>query len=148
MTRLSAAPGVHCHAGAWALLLAVLTLGDGPAFAAPEAQRRIAPPDAVTCPRDHLTVHEGRVITYQRRSDRTLLRIRTDAATIEAVTLAHPGTRDPSPWFLMERAPFGAADWSRIERAPGRLRPGLRVAAWVCSTGAATLIDWQLPRSP
>lgn len=154
MRRNAAPPDTHRHARACALLLVLLALDGGHAFAAPAAQaapvalRRVAPPEAVTCPRDQLTVHEGRVIAYQRGMDRTLLRIRTDAATTETVTLTHAGTRDPSPWFLLERAAFSARDWSRIEVAPGRLRPGLRVAAWVCSADAATLIDWQLPRSP
>lgn len=111
-----------------------------------EAGRRVAPPEAVSCPRDKLTLFSGTVISYRRVVGVTALRIRTDWATTESVRILHPGSDDPSAWFLIERAPFTSADWARIESSPGRLRPAMRAAAWVCSDGRPPLIDWQPPQ--
>lgn len=105
----------------------------------------MAPPDAASCPRDKLTVFSGVVIAYRRAVGATTLRIRTDWATLESVQLRHPGSDDPSARFLIERAPFAASDWARIESSPGKLRPSMRAAAWVCSDGSQPLIDWQPP---
>ena len=106
----------------------------------------MAPPESATCPRDKLTLFSGVVIAYRRAAGTTMLRIRTDWATDESVQLRHPGSDDPSSWFLIERAPFTAADWPRIESSPGKLRPAMRAAAWVCSDGSQPLIDWQPPQ--
>ncbi|MDR7271690.1 hypothetical protein J2X20_004358 [Pelomonas saccharophila] len=111
-----------------------------------ETGRRVAPPKDASCPRDKLTLFSGVVISYRREVGVTTLRIRTDWATVESVQLRHPGSNDPSPRFLIERAPFTPADWARIESAPGKLRPGMRAAAWVCSDGSQPLIDWQPPQ--
>lgn len=119
--------------------------GSAPAAGAPSAPVRVLPPTAVDCPRDRLTLYAGRVLVYRRTLGRTELRLRTEWDTTEAVVLSHPGSNDPSRWFLIERAPFTAADWARIETAPGRLRPGLRAAAWVCDDGRAPIVDWILP---
>jgi len=43
--------------------------------------------------------------------------------------------RTPAAAFLMEGKPFQAADWARLEEGPGRLRAGMRAAAWVCDDG-------------
>lgn len=133
---------------AWALLLgAALACGlPGQAQAQAQGGRRMAPPDASTCPRDLLTVYSGVVLSYRRVPGATTLRIRTDEATTETVRVKTPGSDDPSAHFLIERAPFTKADWARIESAPGRLRPGTRAAAWVCSDGSPPLIDWLPPR--
>ena len=87
-------------------------------------------------------------LRYSRRAGQTEVKIRTDWQTTESVRLKHPGSDDPSRWFLIERQPFTAADWPRIELAPGRLRPGLRVAAWVCDDGRNATLDWAPPRAP
>ena len=119
----------------------------GPANAQ-AAPRRPMPPEAVACARDQLTLYGGEVLHYRRGLGHTELRIRTDWASTETLRLQHPGTDDPSHWFLIERQRFSAADWPRIESAPGRLRPGLRVAAWVCGDGRNAVLDWQPPRAP
>ncbi len=107
---------------------------------------RVAPPDTLACPRDRLTLYSGVVISYRRVLGATTLRIRTDWATTESVRLLHPGSDDPSPWFLLDRSPFEPTDWARIESSPGRLRPAVRAAAWVCSDGSQPVIDWLPPR--
>jgi hypothetical protein len=109
---------------------------------------RVMPPADSACPRDRLTLYGGTVLKYHRGPGRTELRIRTDWGTTETVALKHPGSDDPSPWFLIERQPFGAADWGRIELKPGQLRPGMRVAAWVCDDGRNATLDWAPPRAP
>lgn len=118
------------------------------ALMAQRTEARVRPPAEVDCPRDHLTVYIGQVQRYQRGPGRTTMRIRTDWATTETVTITHPGSNDPSRWFLIERQPFTAADWARIEQRPGQLRAGQRAAAWVCDDGRNPLVDWQPPRVP
>ena len=113
--------------------------------AAAWAGQRVAPPEGASCPRDRLTLYSGAVRSYRRGAGQTTLRIRTDWETTERVRIRHPGSDDPSRWFLIERAPFTPADWARIESAPGKLRPGVRAAAWVCSDGSPTIVDWMLP---
>ncbi len=134
----------------WGLcaVVAALLIPAGPVTAQAPAARRVAPPEQVQCPRDRLTLYAGKVTTYRREAGVTTLRIRTDWDTTETVTLRHPGTDDPSRWFLIDRAAFTPADWARIESAPGTLRPQMRAAAWVCSDGSPPLIDWQPPRAP
>jgi hypothetical protein len=112
------------------------------------ASRRLAPPETAGCARDHLTLYSGLVISYRRVVGRTTLRIRTDWDTTETVSIRHPGGKDPSPWFLIERATFTAADWVRIEASPGKLKPSMRAAAWVCDNGSPSVVDWQPPRLP
>lgn len=119
-----------------------------PAFALGDGGRRVAPPPAVGCTRDHLTLHIGVVIAYRRELERTTLRIRTDSDTTETVRVVHPQGQDPSAHFLIEGAAFTAADWGRIEKSPGKIKPAMRAAAWVCDDGAPPLIDWQPPRQP
>ncbi|OGA98856.1 MAG: hypothetical protein A3E25_23575 [Burkholderiales bacterium RIFCSPHIGHO2_12_FULL_69_20] len=118
------------------------------ALMAQRTEARVRPPAEVDCPRDHLTVYIGQVQRYQRGPGRTTMRIRTDEATNETVTIAHPGSSDPSRWFLIERQPFTAADWARIEQRPGQLREGVRAAAWVCDDGRNPVVDWQPSRAP
>lgn len=113
-----------------------------PLAAAPARQR---PPEQAACPRDVLTSYDGRPLRYARGPGRTALTIRTDWDTTETVHLLHPGSDDPARWFLLAGQPFQPGDWARIETVPGRLRPGLRVVAWVCSDGRNPLLDWQPP---
>ena len=115
---------------------------------APEAEERDArtrPPDDLTCPQNDLASHTGVVTEYHRENGRTRLRIRTDSHTTARVDVRHPGTEDPSPWFLFRGQPFADSDWSRIEARHGRLRPGVRATAWVCADGR-TRVDWDASR--
>jgi hypothetical protein len=82
------------------------------------------------------------VVGYSRTKDRTSLRIRTDWDTTERVTVRHPGSDDPMPWFRYAGGPFADSDWSRIEVRKGRLREGIRATAWVCLDGRV-VVDWQ-----
>ncbi len=109
---------------------------------------RVMPPPGSACPPDHLTLYAGTVLSYQRRPGHTEVQIRTDWQTTESVRLKHPGSADPSRWFLIERQPFTTADWPRIEVKAGQLRPGVRVAAWVCDDGRNATLDWAPPRAP
>lgn len=126
------------------VLCAILPLA---AAAQPDAGR-VRPPDEQTCPPDRLTLYGGAVLRYSRGQGKTVIRIRTDWNTTESVTLRHPGSDDPSRWFLIDQKPFGPGDWARIEKKPGQLRPGLRVAAWVCDDGRNATVDWAPPRAP
>ena len=128
--------------------VALLVAATPGASMAQRTEGRVRPPADLECPHDQLTLYGGRVSHYQRGPGRTTLSIRTDWATTETVTIAHPGSRDPSRWFLIEGQPFTAADWARIEQRPGRLRAGLRAAAWVCDDGRNPVVDWQPPRAP
>lgn len=131
-------------ASAWSLCVVLAAS----AFAGQAWAQRLAAPETAECARDHLTVYSGVVVAYRREMGRTTLRIRTDWDTVETVSLLHPGSPDASRWFLIEREPFTAADWARIEAAPGKLRPSMRAAAWVCDDGRPTVLDWQPPRQP
>ena len=111
------------------------------AVAAPGAGR-IAPPAAVACDRNHLTLYAGKVVSYRRSPGKTVLVIDTDSATRETVTLRHRGSEDPSRFFLIQGTPFTAKDWNRIEARKGKLLPGMRAFAWVCQDGA-TIVDWR-----
>lgn len=105
-----------------------------------ETQRgsgRLAPPAAVTCDRNRLTVYAGKVTKYSRKPNRTVITIATDWDTTETVTIA-----DPLRSYLVVGTPFTAKDWNRIESKKGVLRPGMRANAWVCQ-GGRTVVDWQ-----
>ena len=111
-------------------------------------QRRTAPPENIGCSRDRLTSYEGRVLSYQRRQGRTTIRIRTDWDTTEQVTVRHPGTDNPSKWFLLRREPFRHRDWKFIEVSRNRLRPRMRANIWVCEDGSSNpVVDWQPPQN-
>ena len=92
------------------LLIAVWLLPQ----ARPADAPRELPSKYVTCPRDHLTNYSGVVVAYRREAGRTLLTIRTDWDTTERVELKHPGTEDPSRWFLLRGRPFTPDDWKDI----------------------------------
>jgi rhodanese-related sulfurtransferase len=98
---------------------------------------RLAPPAAVTCDRNRLTVYSGKVTKYSRKASRTVVTIRTDWDTTETITIT-----DPIRTSLVLGTPFTAKDWNRIESKKGVLRPGMRANAWVCQ-GGRTVVDWQ-----
>jgi hypothetical protein len=112
--------------------------------AASEELPRLAPPPAVTCPRDHMTSYTGRIVSYRRTAEALVLTIRTDWDTTERVQLA-PLRPDH---LLVHGAPFAATDWVRIESSPDHARPDLRATAWVCGDGRPPVIDWQPPPAP
>ena len=124
--------------GAVALLLGA----SEPLAQHPADDERLRPPGQLTCPRDQLTSYTGRVVSFSRAAGRTTLRIRTDWETTERVIVQHPGTRDPSPRFLIGGEPFTSGDWVHVEDAGGHLRQGLRATAWVCTDGSV-LVDWK-----
>jgi len=103
---------------------------------------RLAPPAAVACDRNQLTSHAGSVVRYRRKKGQTTLTLDTSADTIERLTLRHPGSDDPSRFFLVFGTPFTSADWNRIERRKGVLQQKMSAVAWVCSDGV-TIIDWR-----
>lgn len=129
----------------WDALAAAFAVAAG--CAAVESQRgigRLRPPDAVTCPRDQLTVYTGRVIALERRPDTTTVTIATDWNTTERATVRHPDAGSPEASFLIKSQPFGKDDWNAI--APGgKLRENARASAWVCQDGRNPVIDWERP---
>ncbi len=82
---------------------------------------------------------------FERRSDRTVLRIRTDWDTTEDVTITHKGS-DAAKWFLFRGNTFLEADWTKITESDGQLRKGTRASAWVCSDGSNPIVDWDAPK--
>lgn len=113
-----------------------------PAADSDPARGRLAPPQAIRCDPNEVTVYYGRVLSYRRQKGKTTLRVRTDYDTTESVTLTHPGTSDPSRFFLVFGERFQPPDWKRIESSRGVLKKGMRVNAWVCTDGKAVL-DWR-----
>ncbi|HEX9982049.1 MAG TPA: rhodanese-like domain-containing protein [Thermoanaerobaculia bacterium] len=99
---------------------------------------RLAPPAAVTCNHNNLTVYAGEVTQYKRAQGRTEVTIKTDSDTVETVIVQAPEQAS----YLIMAEPFGKGDWSRIERKKGVIRPGMRVHAWVCTDGKPVL-DWR-----
>ena len=106
---------------------------------------RIAPPSALKCDRNDLTLYDGRVLTYRRRKGSTYLRIRTNFDTTEVVTIRHPATDDPSEFFLLNGESFTRSDWRRIAKGKNVLRPGIRANVWVCRGNPAIqpVVDWR-----
>ena len=117
------------------------------ACVAGEPQRgtgRVRPPDAVTCPRDQLTVYTDRVLTLERRPDATTVTIATDWNTTERAVVRHADAGSPEAWFLIKGQPFASNDWDAI--APGgKLRENARASAWVCRDGRNPIVDWERP---
>jgi len=99
----------------------------------PSSAGRLRVPPFVTCSRNDVTAYAGEVISYTRSA----LKIRTDAETTEEVRAT------PDSYFVLG-AKFTAADWKRIEVKKGKLRPHMRVIAWVCRNNGATFIDWRV----
>ena len=109
------------------------------------ARGRIAPPPGLRCHRNSLTSYDGRVLAYRRRKGSTFLRVRTSFDTTEQVTVRHPGTDDPSEFYLLNGEPFRRADWRRVEARRGVLRPGMRANVWVCrgDPSVQPVVDWR-----
>lgn len=103
------------------------------------------PPTGLKCVRNDLTVYDGKVLAYRRRKGSTFLRIRTSFDTTETVTIRHPGTDDPSEFYLLNGEPFTRSDWRRIEERKKFLRPGMRANVWVCRGNPAIqpVVDWR-----
>lgn len=110
--------------------------------APPSRGGRLAPPAGVSCDRNNLTAYAGLVKRYRRQNGKTTLTIDTSAGTTETIVLRHPGTSDPSRWYLIGGTAFTPADWNRIERRKGVLKPDTSAVAWVC-TGGPNIIDWR-----
>jgi hypothetical protein len=107
------------------------------------AQGRIAPPPFVTCDRNDLTSFTGRVVSLERTSASTTLRMETDENTKEAFTLRHPGA-DATAWFFLAGKSFTPADWAALLPG-GRLRAGARATVWVCTDEPNPKVDWAPP---
>lgn len=103
------------------------------------------PPTALKCDRNELTSYDGRILAYRRRRGSTFLRIRTNYDSTEEVTIHHPGTNDPSKFYLINTEPFGKDDWKRIERTRGVLKRGMRANVWVCEGNPSIqpVVDWR-----
>lgn len=103
---------------------------------------RLRPPDAVTCDRNNLTSHAGKVASYKRAQGTTTIVLNTSADTVETISITHKGSDDGSKFYLLEGAPFTAKDWARIESKKGVLRPETSAVVWIC-TGGSTIVDWR-----
>lgn len=103
------------------------------------------PPSQLKCDRDDLTSYDGQVLAYRRRKGSTFLRIRTNFDTTEEVTIRHPGTDDPSDFYLLNGKAFTRSDWRRIEKRTKVLRRGMRANVWVCrgNPSIQPVVDWQ-----
>jgi hypothetical protein len=128
-------------------ILVLLTLTDPATGLAlhPQERGRLMPPSSLKCDRNDLTLYDGKVLNYRRSRGRTYLRIRTSFDTIEAVTIRHSGTDDPSQFFLLNAEPFAKSDWQLIEKSKGVLKPGMRANVWVCRGNPAIqpVVDWR-----
>ena len=83
-------------------------------------QGRLRPPEGVGCDRNELTSYTGVVTKFTRSETHVTLTIRTDEATTEQVKVP--------------KEKIGKRE----------LRRGDRVTAWVCKSGAVTLV-WAAP---
>jgi hypothetical protein len=135
---------LSCHEASVAPSFQKTAVPEAQSVRAPDASRQ-QPPKDFACARNDLTVYTGVVQSYKREVGRTTLSIRTDWDTTEQVTLRHAGTDDPSTFFRLQGKPFTAADWPRIERSKGVLRPAVRASAWVCTSGMV-LVEWDVMR--
>jgi hypothetical protein len=106
---------------------------------------RIKPPAALKCDRSDLTLYDGRILVYRRRRGKTFLRVRTNYETTEDVTIRHPGTDDPSKFYLLNGAVFTRDDWDQIEKTKGVLKDTMRANVWVCrgKPSIQPVVDWK-----
>ena len=128
------------------LIFALLPVLAFPAFIKRQ-DRRIGPPATLKCDRSDVTLYDGRVLVYRRQKGKTFLRVRTSFDTTEEVTILHPGTDDPSKFYLINGEPFAGQDWKRIKRRKGVLRNGMHANIWVCrdKPSIQPVVDWRLP---
>jgi hypothetical protein len=103
-------------------------------------QGRLRPPALVTCDRNHLTSFTGKVVSLERSSASTTIRMETDEGTKETFALRHPGA-DATAWFFLAGKPFTPADWAALLPG-GTLRAGARATVWVCSDEPNPRVDW------
>ena len=108
-------------------------------------ERRMMPPPELKCDRNELTLYDGRILAYRRRTGQTFLRIRTSFDTTEEVTIRHRGTDDPSKYYLLNGQRFMKGDWRRIEKRKGVLKAGMRANVWVCRDNPSIqpVVDWR-----
>ena len=108
-------------------------------------ERRIGPPTSLRCDRSEVTLYDGRVLVYRRQRGKTFLRVRTSFDTTEEVTIRHPGTDDPSRFYLIDGETFTREDWKRIERRKGVLKNGMQANIWVCRDNPKIqpVVDWR-----
>ena len=106
---------------------------------------RLRPPEAVTCPRNDLTVYAGLVTKMERQRNATTLTIVTDSKTTERVTVRHPEGTDPDASFLVKGKRLTSADWDLIV-SKGSIDERLRANAWVCRDGRV-IVDFVQPSS-
>ncbi|QSX37957.1 hypothetical protein [Shewanella sedimentimangrovi] len=127
-----------------AILLTIALLGSSQqAMAEPLAQQgRLRVPEFVPCDPNLLTSWTGTVTRYQHQGQSLSLTLATDAETTESVNLQGDAHHDLLAQLFLEGRPFSTDDWPKIESAPGALREGMRLTAWVCAD-APTLLDWQ-----
>jgi len=128
------------------LFIAVITLSAaGDAVSLQQERGRIMPLPQLKCDRSDLTSYDGQVLAYRRRKGTTFLRIRTNFDTTEEVTIRHPGTDDPSEFYLLNGNAFMRSDWRRIEKRPKSLKRGMRANVWVCrgNPSIQPVVDWQ-----
>jgi len=128
------------------LLTAAMTLSAaGGDVSFHQDQGRIMPPAKLKCDRSDLTSYDGEILAYRRRRGSTFLRIRTNFDTTEEVTIRHPGTDDPSEFYLLNGNAFMRRDWRRIEKRPKFLKRGMRANVWVCrgNPSIQPVVDWQ-----
>ena len=127
------------------LIAITIVAAAGDTVSIAQERGRMMPLPQLKCDRNDLTLYDGQVLAYRRRKGSTFLRIRTNFETTENVVIRHPGTSDPSKFFLINGEKFTNDAWKRIERRRYLLRPGMRANAWVCRGNPATqpVIDWQ-----
>lgn len=103
------------------------------------------PPPQLKCDRNDLTSYDGQILAYRRRKGSTFMRIRTNFDTTEEITIRHPGTADPSKFYLLEGKSFTRSDWGRIETRAKVLRRGMRANIWVCrgDPSIQPVVDWK-----
>ena len=106
---------------------------------------RMMPLPQLQCDRNDLTLYDGQVQTYRRRKGNTFLRMRTNFDTTENVRIRHPGTSDPSAFYLINGKAFMRSDWKRIEKRAQVLKTGMRANVWVCrgNPSIQPVVDWQ-----
>jgi hypothetical protein len=64
------------------------------------------------------------------------------------VTLKPPAKIRLEDYLLLSGNAFTQDDWKKIESQPRRLRPTMRVNAWVCDDGRPPVIDWRRDEPP
>jgi hypothetical protein len=126
-----------------ALIVAYGMFGPAPLVEPVMGAQRLRPPESLQCPRNHLTAFQGRVLSFRRGLDQTVIRLRTDEATTEQLILHYPEGSDLTQWFLLRGKPFQPDDWALIESDKHRLRAKMRAIVWVCDDGTNPVIDWQ-----